>query len=100
VAAHPGLLRLGVTNARTEGFNRVIENVKRVAFNRPSGLGSTGGVAGCGSFEPVEVVLEAGDDVGVPGDLAVPAASLGVLAEGDGVGELRLELGRNSAVVV
>ena len=29
-------LRLGVTNARTEGTNRVIKHIKRVSVNRPS----------------------------------------------------------------
>ena len=45
------------------------------------------------SFEPVEVGLEAGDDAGVPGDLGVPAACGGVVAERGDVGELGLELG-------
>jgi hypothetical protein len=38
------------------------------------------------SFEPVEVGLEAGDDAGVPGDLSVPAAFGGVVAERGDVG--------------
>ena len=42
--------------------------------------------------EPGEVALQAGDDAGVAGDLAVPAAGLGVVAEFDGVGELGFEL--------
>jgi transposase len=31
VAAHPGVPPLTVTNARTERFNRIIKQVKRVA---------------------------------------------------------------------
>jgi hypothetical protein len=36
--------------------------------------------------------LEAGDESGVSGDFAVPAAVEGVVVEGLGVGELILEL--------
>ena len=32
-------LTTGLTNARTEGTNRLIKQVKRAAFNRPWGLG-------------------------------------------------------------
>ena len=32
-------VRTGITNARTEGYNRLVKQVKRVGFNRPSGPG-------------------------------------------------------------
>ena len=35
-----------VHNARTEGFNRIIKQTKRVGFNRPSGLGRVMGRSG------------------------------------------------------
>jgi len=41
-------------------------------------------------FEPVEVALHAADDTGVAGDLAVPAAGLGVVTQRLLVGELGL----------
>ncbi len=40
----------------------------------------------------MEVGLEASDDAGVPGDLGVPAACGGVVAERGDVGQLGLEL--------
>jgi hypothetical protein len=43
--------------------------------------------------EPVEVVVDAGDDAGVAGDFGVPAAFGCVVAECGDVGELGLELG-------
>lgn len=39
------------------------------------------------------MVFEAGDDAGVAGHLGVPAACLGVVAQGEHVVELGLELG-------
>jgi hypothetical protein len=38
-------------------------------------------------FEPVDVVLEAGDESGVAGDFAVPAALDGVVVEDARVGD-------------
>ena len=38
------------------------------------------------------MALEAGDDAAVAGDFTVPSAGLGVLAQGDLVGELGLQL--------
>ena len=43
------------------------------------------------------MALEAGDEAGVSGDFAVPAALDGVVLEGVGVGELVLELGQELA---
>jgi hypothetical protein len=43
-------------------------------------------------LEPVDVPLEAGDESGVAGYFAVPAAVEGVVVEGVGIGELILEL--------
>src|SRR5215203_5893679 len=54
-------------------------------------------------FEAVEMSLEACDESGVSGNLAVPAALHGVVAKGLGVGklilELRQELGAGLVVV-
>jgi hypothetical protein len=84
-------VQTGITNARTEGYNRLVKQVKRGGFNRPSGAGSTRGGGGRPG-EDVEVSLEAGDDSGVAGDFAVPAASPRVVAQGDFVVELGLQL--------
>jgi len=72
-------LQLGVTNARTEGFNRIIKQVKRTGFNRPSPVGQALAL-GTSFVQPVEVLLEAGDDAGMPGGFAVPAPALRVIA--------------------
>ena len=45
-------------------------------------------VGWCVRAVQVEVACEAGDDAGVPGDLGVPAARLGVVVELVDVGEL------------
>jgi hypothetical protein len=42
----------------------------------------------------LDVALQAGDESGVAGDFAVPAALDGVVVEGLGVDELILELGQ------
>src|SRR6516162_11713625 len=64
---------------------------KNSSINRPWGiLPIMSGFGGSG--EALEVCLEAGDDTGVPGDLGVPAACGGVVAERGDVGELGLQL--------
>ena len=54
--------------------------------------GSSEGRGGGVVFEAVDVPLEAGDEAGMAGDFAVPAAVEGVVVESLGVGELILEL--------
>ncbi len=58
------------------------------AVNRPWRLGSS--LSGWVGFtlESVEVMLQAGDDAGVAGDFAIPAAGFGIFAQGVFVGEL------------
>jgi len=48
-------------------------------------------------LQSIDVALEAGDEAGVAGDLAVPAPLDGVVVEGLGVGELALQLGEELA---
>ena len=76
--------------------------LNQAEINRPweiSAVMSGSGLPG----EPLEVALDAGDDAGVPGNLGVPAACGGVVAERGDVGQLGLELGdelRGGDVVV
>ena len=63
-------------------------------INRPSCVGSREFPGWGVASEPVDVVLQAGDEAGVSGDFAVPSAFDRIIVEGFRVGELILELGQ------